>query len=190
MKISAYPKMLLSYDAGWQEFQQAAPSIIKVYLLLVVPLSLLPALMIAFVASDNAAYYSATLPASHYGEIAGLFLVTELLSVPVMAMTIRSVVTLKVRQVNFRQCFLLAALAPIPMWLSSLSLLVPHVGFSLACGFMGLLASGALLVHGIPALLGVERGIDAEDVTYVVLSLGAIMWALMTALIIVPLLGS
>ncbi|WP_184198219.1 YIP1 family protein [Chitinimonas taiwanensis] len=189
MKPSAYPRLFLSYDTGWPDLRREAPPVLRIFLLLVLPFSLLPAAMIAFVASGNASYYAEHIPASRYSEIAQLFLLTELLSVPVMALAIRSVVMLRGPAVSFRQCFLLAAMAPVPMWVSSLSLLVPNIAFHLVCGFLGLLGASALLLHGIPSLLGVERGIEAEDVSYVVLSLGGLMWALMVGLLLVPLLG-
>jgi hypothetical protein len=187
MKLTAYPRMFVSYHAGWDGFRDHAPSIARIFLLLVLPFSLVPAGMLAFVVPSHAADYAYVTGAGHYRDLAALFLFTELLTVPLMAMAIHSITTSRGKRVDFRHCFLLAALAPIPMWLSALTLWVPNVAFNISCGLAGLAGACALLVHGIPTLLDIDEGVDAQEISMVVMFLGALVWALLVAIVLVPL---
>ncbi|GAB3256428.1 hypothetical protein [Chitinimonas naiadis] len=189
MKISSYPKMFFSYHAGWDDLSEATISVAQLTLFLVLPFALLPAAMIAFVAADHATYYSALVPAARYPGIALVFLLAELLTVPIMGLAIKAMLGNREKPLPFQRAYLMASIAPIPMWLSSLTLAVPHMGFNLLCGLLGLCAALLLVVHGIPKLLQVEEGIEAEDVGYAIISLGGLLWALLAGLILVPLLG-
>ncbi|MNT59905.1 hypothetical protein D3C72_1974520 [compost metagenome] len=88
----------------------------------------------------------------------------------------------------YADCYRLAALAPLPIWLSALSLLVPLPFFNMAIGLLGLLASGLLIYHGLDALFEHEDSVRTESLAYTVFTVGALLWAVLVALIAVPLL--
>jgi hypothetical protein len=190
MKPIAYPKMFFSYHDGWDAFREAAPAVFRTLFLLVLPFSLIPAAMLAYVAPQRAAQFNFVTSATHLEQVAGLFLLTELLTVPLMAFAIRSIVTRRGHKAGFRHCFLLAALAAIPMWLSSLAMFLPSMTLIIGCNLAGLGGACLLLMHGIPSLLGVDEGVEAQEISMVVMTLGALVWALLVALVIAPLLAT
>lgn len=190
MKPLDYPKMMFSFHAGWDELRWIHPSIVKVSVGLVLPLSLLPALMIALAGYYHGNYYEPGVSLVRWYEVAGLFFLAELATVPLMAWVIHLIAKDKGHPIQFHDSYLLAAVTPIPLWISSLSLLVPNLRFDAAIGLIGLVASGSLLYHGVSSILGIEEALDAQDVTYKVFAVGAIAWGLLVALAVLPTMGA
>lgn len=189
MKPLDYPKMIFSFHTGWDELREIHPSIVKVSAGLVLPLSLLPALMIALAGNLHGNYYEPGVALQRWYDVAGLFFLAELATVPLMAWIIHLIAKDKGRPVRFHDSYLLAALTPIPLWLSALSLLVPSLQFNAIIGVLGLAASGSLLYHGVSNILGIEETLDAQDVTYKVFAIGAIAWGVLVALVVLPVMG-
>jgi hypothetical protein len=189
MRPLDYPKMMFSFHAGWDELRRVPPSIIKVTLGLVLPLSLVPALMIALAGYLRGNYYEPGVPLQRWYDVAGLFFLAELATVPLMAWVIHSIARDKGHPIPFHLSYLVAALTPIPLWLSALSLVLPNLLFNTVIAFVGLGASGSMLFHGVSAILGIEESLDVQDVTYKVFAVGAIAWGLLVALAILPTMG-
>lgn len=189
MKPLDYPKMMFSFHTGWDELRGIHPSILKVSAALVLPLALLPALMIALAGYRYGNYYEPGVSLQRWYDVAGLFFVAELVTVPLMAWVIHVIAKDKGHPVQFHDSYLLAAVTPIPLWLSALSLLLPNLQFNALIGLLGLIASGSLLYHGVSTILGIEEALDAQDVTYKVFAVGAIAWGLLVALAVLPIMG-
>lgn len=189
MKPLDYPKMMFSFHTGWDELRGIHPSIVKVSAGLVLPLSLVPALMIAAAGYLHGNYYEADLSLQRWYDVAGLFFLAELATVPLMAWVIHLIAKDKGHPIQFHDSYLLAAVTPIPLWLSALSLFVPSLQFNGTIGLLGLMASCSLLYHGVSAILGIEETLDVQDVTYKVFAIGAIAWGLLVALLVLPIMG-
>ncbi|HEY6093982.1 MAG TPA: YIP1 family protein [Gallionellaceae bacterium] len=189
MKPLDYPKMVFSYHAGWDELRGIHPSIVKVSLGLVLPLSLVPVLMIALAGYLHGNYYEPGASLQRWYEVAAMFFVAELATVPLMAWVIHTIAKDEGHPIRPQDSYMLAAVTPIPLWLSSLTLLVPNLGFNAAIGLLGLVASGSLLYHGVSAILGIEEALDVQDVTYKVYAIGAIAWGLLVALAVLPIIA-
>jgi hypothetical protein len=119
-----------------------------------------------------------------------LFFLAELMTVLLMAWVIQSIARDKDHPAEFHDSYLLAAVTPIPLWLSSLSLLWPNLLFNAVVGCAGLVASSSLLYHGVGTILGVDEPLDVQDVTYKVFAVGAIAWGVLVALVVLPIMGS
>ena len=115
---------------GWSVLQQKNLSIPALAWLLVVPLSFVPPVVM---------YYAGT----HYGDsflpgfgdkdwhfITTTLYLAELLTFFVMGWLIQSVLEGHKLQVSYHDAYLVAAIAPLPLWLSSLALLVPVLLFN------------------------------------------------------------
>ncbi len=189
MRPLDYPKMMFSFHAGWDELCVIHPSIVKISLGLVLPLSLVPALMIALTGYLHSDYYEPGVALQRWYDVAGLFFLAELATVPLMAGIIHLIAKDKGHSIRFHDSYMLAAVTPIPLWLSALSLLLPNLLFNAVIGVAGLVASASLLYHGVSTILGIEESLDVQDVTYKVLSVGAIAWGLLVALAVLPTMG-
>ncbi|AOX99789.1 Yip1 family protein [Jeongeupia sp. USM3] len=187
MKVSDYPHMLTSYHKGWDELKARHPASLRILLSLVIPLSLLPAAMILYAGGINGAYYAPDAPFSRWIAVSVIFFCAEIITVSLMATVIRQIAAIRDFSTDRDSAYLLAALGAVPLWLSALTLFVPSIAFNAFCGMVGLGASFCLLYHGVPSLLGTSEDIEAQDVAYLVMSVGAAAWALLCAIVLVPL---
>lgn len=189
MKATAYTHMLTSFHEGWDELHEAHPTALSFFLKLVLPLSLLPVLMVLYAGSRYGQYYGPSVSMTHWETLAVAFFIAEMLTVPSMAWIIRQLAQAHKAHSDYDGSYALAAIAAVPMWLSSLTLFVPSVPFNLACAFTGLAMACALVYHGIPAMLGKERDEDVRDMTYLVMWIGGGAWAILCAILSMPFLG-
>ncbi|WP_137938457.1 Yip1 family protein [Chitinivorax sp. B] len=190
MKLSAYSRMITSFHVGWDELHRDPPSIISMMINLVLPFSLLPAAMILYAGHVNGQLYVPNASIDRWNTIALLFLVAELATVPLMAWVLRLIAESKQLQATYRDGFVVAAAAAIPLWLSSLVLLIPNPAINLIGVLLGLLASFAMLYHGLPEMFGTDEGIESLDLAYSSISAGGAAWTLLMAMVLLLLFGN
>ncbi|UXY17049.1 hypothetical protein N8I74_08575 [Chitiniphilus purpureus] len=189
MKLADYSQMFVSFHQGWDELRATHPHARAVFFKLVLPLSLLPALMILYAGMRSGGYYAPALGLSGWAMLAAIFLAAELATVVLMGWVVHRLTARQVDSSSFDHGFLLAAIAAVPMWLSSLTLFVPNLGFNIACAVLGLLAACALVYHGVPTMAGYERRDEVRDLTYLVMWIGAGAWAILSILVLVPMMN-
>jgi len=155
----------------------------------VVPFSLIPPLMLEYAGQHlGAAMFPDT--AGQAWSIAALFfLIAELITVPLMAWAIKSVANSKGIDSNYHDAFTLAAVAPVPLWLSSLVLFSDQVALIIAMVVLGLAGSVVLIFRGVGSILKVEEGLVAFDIAYTVTALGLVVWVMLVMLGLVPALA-
>lgn len=85
---------------------------------------------------------------------------------------------------EYAQSYFIAALAPLPLWLSSLVLLIPIIWVNAIVGLAGFLLSSGMIVNGIRAMTR-EKGKDTEAMSsaIIVISASLIAWILLLVLI-------
>jgi hypothetical protein len=188
MKISAYSHMLVSDHAGWDELRAQHPVARGTFFNLVLPLSVLPAVMIMWAGVMHGSFYAPNAPASYWLTTALVFFVAELISVRGMAWVIDLLSRQLMGKRDHDSSYLLATLAAVPLWLSSLTLFVPVVAFNMLCGVLGLAIACMLLYHGIPAMLGHERDEDTRDMTWLTMWIGAGAWAILGVIAALPVI--
>lgn len=189
MRLSTYPKMLVSFHSGWDELRQPLPSISAILLKLVLPMSLLPSLMIVYAGRRYGDYYAQGVSPEHWNEVAFEFFLAELITVPLMAWVLRSIASTKNIQVPFQKSFVLAAYAPVPLWLSSLILFVPNFAVNVLAAVVGLAASFALIYHGLPSVFGMDEDVESLDLAFSCMAVGGVVWAVLLALVLLPTLS-
>lgn len=140
--------MTSSADPGGRD----TPSVAKLLLLYVMPMSLLPPLMYVY---SQLAHPGAVLPLlepalslSEAVLVGAAFFMVELLAVAMMAMFIQQLGDRVGTQPSYAEAYALAAFAPTPLWLATLGLALPNlwvnVGFMVIAWFfsVGLIRRG------------------------------------------------
>lgn len=170
---------------GWSDLQQKNLSIPLLAWLLVVPLSFVPPLLM---------YYAGT----HYGDsflpgfadkdwhfITTTLFLAELLTFFVMGRLIHSVLEGHQLEVSYHDAYLVAAIAPLPLWLSSLALLVPVLLFNVVVVAVALVLSIALVYQGCKALTH-RAGEDvlSMSATYTIIAASFMAWVLLLVIVL------
>ena len=176
-------RMPFSTRAVWPELETSSSTVRSIFWALVVPLSLLPPAMILLVGQHHSNLWPA-LEKQSWELTALLFFLCELASVFLMGWLIRQVAATWGHRLNYPDTFLLAAIAPIPLWLSSLGLLVDSLLFNSLLSLLALTISCMLIYRGIQALCHVSEDIKAGAITQIVFGAGLILWALLLLLLI------
>ena len=184
MSPSQVLKMFLSFHEGWDELIRIHPSISRMFVLLVLPLSILPAAMIYYAGGNYGDIFSAGISPRQWHIAAGIFFLAELLTVPAMAWVMHLACRANDVTADYHQCFTLAAIAPIPMWLSSLVLLVPNLLVCVLVGALGLLASLAITYRGMYALFHMHEDLRAMQMATVVTGAGLLAWLVLMQIVL------
>jgi len=171
--------------SGWSEPGKDRPAPARSLAWLVLPLSLLPPAMLAYAAAGHPLLQTAA--AAPWERIAVAFFVAEIVAFSGMGWLIRTLAARYKIDVGLRDAYLLAAVCPVPMWLSSLGLLVDNIGVSLAIGLAGMWLSEALAFMQSHALgRGSGRGEgEATGFAASVVGAGLVAWALLLMLVAV-----
>jgi hypothetical protein len=188
MMLTDYGKMVFSSHTGWDELERIHPSVVRLYLLLVLPMSLVPPAMIGYAGIRYGSEYFATATIETWVASAAVFLMAELVTVPLMAWAMVSIASTRNISTNFHDTFAVAAFAAVPLWLSALALFVPNPLFVIGVVLIGLIVSVSLIYHGIAGLLHMHEEVEVASITYTTIGLGVVTWALLIALIFLPLL--
>lgn len=186
MKLLTPVTMLYSSHEGWDELAQSHPSLLQTFSRLVLPASLLGSAMVLYAARFHGLVYAPSLSFAYWQNIAVLFLLLGWGCTHLMAYVIQHSVHTPARA-PYADCYRLAAIAPLPIWLSSLTLFVPNPFFNVLCACAGLLASGALLYHGLDRFFEHDDSVATLSMAYTVFSVGALLWTFAVALLVLPL---
>ncbi len=180
---------LFTSPQGWNSLSQTQPSALRLFVLLVVPFSLVPPLMLEYAGHHVGAILFPHIPGMAWSLAALFFLLAELITVPLMAWTVKSVARSKGIESSDREAFALAAIAPVPLWLSSLVLFYDQVIPIMAGIALGLAGSVTLIFRGVQSILKVDEGLIAIDIAYTVTALGLIAWVVLVTLGLIPALA-
>src|SRR5665811_297045 len=132
------PKMIFSFHEGWDDLVRVHPSIARLFARVVLPLSLLPPAMIYFAGGSYGDVFVPGVTPEQWHAAAGIFFLAELLTVPTVAWLIHMVSRMNNVATDYHAYFILAAIAPVPLWLSSLTLFVPNLFDGIVVGGLAL----------------------------------------------------
>ncbi len=184
MKLSALSRLPLSADQGWPEIERLHPRLIKVFAFIVLPLSILPPLMLYYVGSHDPEVFLPQSAGKNWGTIAAVFFLTEMFTLLLMGWLIKQVAEGNKLSIGYHDSYLLAAIAPVPLWLSSLGLLVPSLAFNVLLSLAAFGLSCGIIYHGIEALAHTREEVCAACVVQIVIGAGLIAWALLLMLVV------
>ncbi|HEX8981122.1 MAG TPA: YIP1 family protein [Parasulfuritortus sp.] len=179
MKLSTISHLPLSADQGWPEIERAHPHLVKLYALIVLPLSLLPPAMLYYAGTQYPDSFLHQAANKNWGEVAAAFFLTELFTLLAMGWLIKQVAETNNLRIDYHDSFLLAGIAPIPLWLSSLGLFAPSLGFNAVLSLIALGLSCGVIYHGIEGLCHTHEDVTAAGIVHTVIGAGLIAWALL-----------
>lgn len=180
MSLASWPKMLLSETEGWSDLARIHPSVTRMFLFYVVPMSLIPPVMYAYaelfhpgvifpLVEPNLSVTEATL-------VGVTFFLAELAMVALMAVFIRQMGDSDALRPSYEDAFTLAAVAPTPLWLSSLALFVPSMSFNVAVAGIAWIGSAALIRHGVRPLFRLDDPDRAHHLANSITFTGVVAW--------------
>lgn len=182
MSIMTFARMLSSHDEGWAWLMRIHPSVLRMYVFYVVPMSLLPVGMLLHAAGAPDETILHNISPREAQALAALFLAAELLMVPVMAAVVQRIGDMVGARPAYHDAFAYAAVTPTPLWLSSLALLIPSAGVNaLACA-TGLVLSAMLVYEGAWRLFGDEQRARLPLLAGSILAAGLVAWAALMGL--------
>lgn len=186
MNLTQVPKMVFSFHDGWDEMIRIHPSISRLFATVVLPLSLLPPAMIAYAGGSYGDVFAPGVATQQWYAAAGIFFVAELLTVPAMAWLIHLIVT-KTYDVHaeYHECFTLASIAPVPLWLSSLALFVPSLPVNVFVGVLALFCSTGLIYHGVYTIFHMRENLQAFQMATVIAGTGLFVWLVLMQIVLV-----
>jgi len=157
MNLTTLFKLFWSPTAGWHELLKSKPSIHRLFILHVVPFASIPPLMIFLAAKSSSTFLLVDMLSPPKLALVGLiFFMIQLMAVPMMALVIKQLGEIVNIQPSYQSAFTLAAVAPTPLWLSALILLIPNVLVLVALGSLALMASAGLIFYGLPLVFGIK----------------------------------
>lgn len=196
MSLISLPKMFVSETEGWSDLARIHPSVRTLLASYVVPMSLLPPLMHAY--SQLAApgrVFPALAPMLSVGEalaVGAVFFLIEIAAVALMANYIQQMAESQNLATDYPTTYTLAAVAPTPLWVASLALLVPSLWFNVAVVVVAWIATVALIRHGVRPILRVSDEALARKLAEEITAAGVFMWVgllLVMALLLGLLVG-
>lgn len=196
MLLTHLPGMLVSEKTGWNDIDHAHFSSRAVFRSLVMPMSLLPAVLYVYAERMHpGAIFPLSAPALSTTQLmvaAAVLYALQLAMVSYVAMLIQRMAQGRDHDPGYDSAYALAAIAPVPLWLSSLALIVPSLGLTLAAVAAGWVASIALIRHGVRPLLHVRDAPTAHYIANMVTLIGMAAWVgllVMAAMLLSVLLG-
>jgi hypothetical protein len=183
MNLVSLSKLPFSTTQGWPELEKIHPGLLKVFAFIVLPLSLLPPGMLYYAGSNYSEVFLKGAAGKAWGEIAVVFFLAEMLTFLGMGWLIKQVAESNQLKIDYHDAYLLAAIAPIPLWLSSLGLLVPSLAFNAGLSLAALGLSCGIIYHGVEGLCHTLEDITAGAIVQTVIGVGLIAWALLLVMV-------
>jgi len=184
MNILTFPGMVISSKTGWPELEKVHPTIIKVFALLVLPLCLIPPAMLYYAGTNFGDAFIVGYSSKPWAGIAGSFFLAEIATFFAMGWFIKQVAQNHKVEIVAQNAYLIAAIAPVPLWLSSFGLFISSLPVNIAISLIALACSCGLIYHGVFALCHMDEEVKAMSITYTVMSAGLAAWVLLLSVVI------
>lgn len=181
------PQLHLPHTGVWDAFTRSHMSVLTLFLLYAVPMSVIPPVMIYYAGT---VYGGGLLPAVSdvQLQIIGILLfLTELAMTFVVAYLIQRMGDVIDIKPAFEDAYKLAVVVPTPLWLAPLFLFIPSFMVNLTAVSAALMISGILIFRNVPSILKVEEKGHAILLSGSILSAGLVVWAAMMFLTLISL---
>jgi len=184
VNILSIPKIILTPRRNWLDLENIPPSLAKLFLLLVLPLSAMPPLLLHYAGKHYGDAFVYGFAGKPWGTIAIVFFLAEMLTFLGMSWFIGQVAADHKAQISKHDACMLAGIAATPLWLSSLALLMPNLAFDAVVVLAALAASCGLIYHGVRALCHIDEETSAAAITQTVMGAGLAAWALLLMIVV------
>lgn len=176
--------MAFSDHAGWDELRRIPPRLGRIAAQLALPLSLVPPAMIYFAGTHHGDAFLPGFADRPWLPIAFAFFAAEWVSVGLMGLLVRAIANAHDVRCSYQDAFILALIAPVPMWVSALGLASPNVLVAFGVAIAGLVFAVAITYHGIRSWHRVRDEIVAMSMTQGIIGVGLIAWGLLLVMLI------
>lgn len=184
MNITQLARLPFSGNGAWSELRRLDLSIPFLAWVVVVPMSFLPPVLLYFAGTQYGDSFIQGFGGREWRFITTILFLAELLTFFVMGWLIHTVMNSHNLKMEYRDAYLLAAVAPLPLWLSSLALLVPALAVSVVAVFAGLFLSCALVYQGVRSLCGrTDNDVEVMSATYTVMAASLLAWGVLMAMV-------
>lgn len=160
---------------GWEELMASQPSILRLFLLHVLPFSLIPPVMIYIAGSRHNPLFD-LLPGVKLFIVAFILFFVQLIVVAVMAAILRQLAEIAEVRPSYHQSFILAAVAPTPLWMAPIFLIIPDALLNIVVPAIAMMASAGFIYYGIPVVFKVKERGHAHLLFGAILAVGAAAW--------------
>lgn len=169
-------KLFFKPTAGWESLMASQPSMHRLFLLHVLPFAMIPPLMIYFVGKSHTILFFDLLPGSKLILVSLILFFVQLVVVPVMASIIRQLAEIAESHPTYRESFILAAVAPTPLWMAPVFLVVPDIIVNIGITSLAMMASAGFIYYGIPTVFKIKEQGHVHLLFGAVLMAGATAW--------------
>lgn len=187
MNLTQIPALLISPRAGWQALMADRPSTNRTFSNVALPFTLLPPAMILFASGTVGAAHFPAIEAGMWELVAAVFLVAELLAIFLMAWAFDGSVRARGGKSDMNGAFLIAAIAPLPLWISSLGLLSSSLSVATGVALLGFIASAVLIRHGVRSVLAAQHVVCPRQVSLRVIGYGMLTWIALAGIVLFPI---
>jgi uncharacterized membrane protein len=171
--------------AGWKDLQQRHPSIATLAWCIVLPMSLLPPVMLYYAGTHYGDIFAPGFADRQWRFITTILFLAELLTFFVMGWLIHAVVNSdRELSISYHDAYLVAALAPLPLWSAAIALLIPSLWLNALVVLAALGISCSLVYHGLQALCKRSTNdVTTMSATYTVMAAGVLAWGLLMTIV-------
>ena len=172
----------------WDTFSKSHISVLRLFLLYTVPLSVIPPAMLYYASVAYRERLLPVLPALNHMQLQTIgivFFLAELVMTFVVAWVVQRLGSVIDIRPAFEDAYKLAVVVPTPLWLAPLFLFVPSFMLNLTVASIALMFSGMLIFYAVPAILKVEERGHAMLLSACILPVGAVAWAAMLYLTLI-----
>lgn len=179
MSMISIVRMPFSRLAVWPDLFRQGSTTRHVFWALVLPMSVLPPAMLLLAGRYHQGFWPYVNDKPWALTAAVLFFV-ELLSVFFMGWLVRQVVhSFSLHDMGYSRAYTIAAVAPVPLWLSSVALAVDSFAFNTVVCAIAFCISCALIYQGIRAACSRQETVVTASATHVVIGAGLALWIML-----------
>ena len=142
---------------GWSRLVHSKPSIPGIFFLHVIPFSLIPPMMLFLAGGKYGGQFFPMMGSTKLLVISVTLFLVELASVPIMAILIRQLGELGEIHPSYKDSFIIASVAPTPLWLAPIFLLLPSALVNVVIVSLAMMATAGLLYYGIPVVFRMKE---------------------------------
>ena len=176
-------RLILPSSGAWAELRNHPPSILALILFPVLPFALIPPIMLYQAGTGYPEAFGEAFVGREWGYITTILFLAELLTFAVMGWLIHEVGNTRSARISGHSAYLMAAVAPVPMWLSAFTLFIPSLTVMISIALIGLIWSCAIVFRGINHLCRIEEEVEAMSITYTVMAASVLAWGLLMTII-------
>ncbi len=163
----------------WDMFTRSHVSVLKLFFLYAVPLSVLPPVMIHYAGVTYGGHLLPVLSEIQLTTIGIVFFIAELAMTFVVAYVIQRLGGVIDMRPAFEDAYKMAVVVATPLWLVPLFLFIPSFILNITAGAMALILSGILIFYNVPSVLKIEEEGHAFLLSGSILAAGMVAWAAM-----------